>query len=163
MVDLQELNDSLIDLVIRWGNGRWDDGKVKCLFLCPAFATGARGINQKIEKEGLANQTLLRDWKHSTAWQEWHTAGNFAFEQRRDSLIIPDPNVRVQAVIDGQGIGINDRLTRPELESGLLERINDHALEDYGYFLVQMPGSELSPAAVAFTDWLIAESETENP
>ena len=161
MVDLQEISDGSVDLVIRWGNGRWDDGTVTCLFLCPAFATGPRGINEKIAREGFHSQTMLRDWKHSTAWREWHGVAGLPFKRKKDSLIIPDPNVRVQAIIDGQGIGINDRLVKPELEAGTLERIKEHALEDYGYFLVHLPGAKQNPAAQVFADWLSAESAGE--
>ncbi|MBS9717317.1 hypothetical protein ACFFUT_05270 [Pseudohalocynthiibacter aestuariivivens] len=39
-------------------------------------------------------------------------------QTRKDTLIIPDPNVRVQAVVDGQGIALNDAMVVRELEDG---------------------------------------------
>ncbi|MEM7069769.1 MAG: LysR substrate-binding domain-containing protein [Pseudomonadota bacterium] len=161
MAQLQEIDDQSVDLVIRWGNGNWNDGIVTCLFLCPAFATGPMGIKKQIAAEGITHQTLLRDWKGSTAWREWHEMAGLEFEPRKDSLIIPDPNVRVQAVIDGQGLALNDRLISSELESGKMERILDHALEDYGYFLVELPAANGNPAAQSFAKWLHEEGSHE--
>ena len=161
MAELQEIEDPSVDLVIRWGNGNWNDGTVTCLFLCPAFATGPNGINARIKKQGFGNQTLLRDWKQSTAWREWHERAGIPFAGRTDSLIIPDPNVRVQAVIDGQGLGLNDQLVATELASGHLERIYDTELPDYGYFLVRLPAADTSTAALTFADWLHEEGKKE--
>ncbi len=53
-----------------------------------------------------------------------------------DNLVIPDPNVRVQAVIDGQGIALYDRLVDDEVAAGRLYQYREVSLDDYGYYLV---------------------------
>ena len=158
MVDLQDIEDETVDLVIRWGNGKWQDIKTRRLFLCPSFPTGPKGSNAKISKEGFTGQTLLKDWKGSTAWEDWHRVAGMPFDKGSDSLIIPDPNVRVQAVMDGQGIALNDELVMDEIKASRLEKITEHVLEDYGYFLGYLPASEHNTAATIFAEWLLQES-----
>ena len=72
-------------------------------------------------------------------------------------LIIPDPNVRVQAVIDGQGIALNDALIQDELDNERLFRLSDKALDNYGYFLAFQPGAYSNPDVEAFATWLKIE------
>lgn len=98
--------------------------------------------------------TLLRDHDDSNAWTDWQQAAGLPQQARRDALIIPDPNVRVQAVIDGQGIALMDAMIARELEEAKLFRLSDHALTDYGYFLVRPRQSRLQSSVEAFADWL---------
>lgn len=51
------------------------------------------------------------------------------------SLTIPDSNSRVQAVIDGQGLGLWDDLVAPEISAGQLIKLSNVALDDSGYTL----------------------------
>ncbi len=157
MVDLLDLQDAGVDLAIRWGDGNWSDVKSDRLFPCPAFATGAIGTNKRIKSQGFSTLTLLKDREGSTAWEDWHKVARMPFEAKGDTLVIPDPNVRVQAVMDGQGIALNDGLISAELEAGHLEQVMDYRLEDYGYFLAFMPGAKSSSAVMKFADWLLKQ------
>ena len=76
------------------------------------------------------------------------------FKVRSDPLIIPDPNVRVQAVIDGQGIALNDDLVRQEIKDGKLFRLSQHELSDYGYYLAYDDRAAINPDMESFIDWL---------
>lgn len=59
------------------------------------------------------------------------------------------PNVRVQAVINGQGVALMDDLVGDELVEGKL-----HRLSDYGYFIVRPDRAIASEPATVFSDWL---------
>ena len=73
---------------------------------------------------------------------------------RRDTLIIPDPNDRVQAVIDGQGIALMDSLIQRELDEKLLFRLSEQELSEYGYFIA-CPRPNVSAKSIeAFVEWL---------
>ena len=76
-----------------------------------------------------------------------------------DTLIIPDPNVRVQAVLDGQGIALNDALVNAELQSERLLRLSSFELSDYGYHLAYQKSALANPAVEAFTQWIRKEAE----
>lgn len=73
-------------------------------------------------------------------------------------LVIPDPNVRVQAVIDNQGVAINDVLVGSEVSQGVLHLYENVVLEDYGYYLVYPEQALEQPAVRAFRDWVIGEA-----
>jgi DNA-binding transcriptional LysR family regulator len=159
MIDLSDLGSEGLDLAIRWGRGDWTDVTIRPLFLSPAFATGAPEALDLIREKGLEaaleQLTLLADRSGSRAWEDWHRLAGQRFSRRTDVLTIADPNVRVQAVIDGQGIALNDMLVRRELDDRHLVRLTNHELADYGYFLAHEPGATRDPDVAAFAEWLL--------
>lgn len=149
-----------IDLAIRWGRGDWTDVPVRRLFTCPVFATGAPSALALIREVGLNDAlrqlTLLADRSGGRAWADWHRLAGLPPPERDDVLTIADPNLRVQSVIDGQGVALNDALVQLELGAGTLVRLSDHSLEQYGYFLAHKSGVSGNKDVMAFADWLIA-------
>lgn len=158
MIDLLNWRTEGIDLAIRWGNGSWSDAAIEKLFTCPAWPSGNAAALRQIEDVGLTAAfegfTLLRDRDDSTAWTQWYEKAGLPYRHRADTLIIPDPNVRVQAVIDGQGVALNDALIDAEIEAGRLFRLSPVELADFGYFLAYPPGSMSNPDVADFAAWL---------
>ncbi len=158
MIDLLDFRGEGVDLAIRWGDGRWTDCLVDALFLCPALPTGNRDALAELRDKGpeaaFAGFTLLQDREDSMAWSHWYDRAGLPRRLPADSLIIPDPNVRVQAVLDGQGIALNDALVGAEMAQGGLFALSEVALEDYGYFLAHQPDALAKPDAVAFAEWI---------
>jgi DNA-binding transcriptional LysR family regulator len=158
MIDLLNLKNEGVDLTIRWGSGEWTDIEIEPLFNCPAWPSGNQQAYDLVQKKGiekaLESFTLLRDREDSHAWSYWHAAAAIPYWKRADTLIIPDPNVRVQAVIDGQGIALNDDLIEPEIQAGKLFRLSPIELKDYGYYLATPAGVTANPDAEVFADWL---------
>ncbi|NIA71702.1 LysR family transcriptional regulator [Pelagibius litoralis] len=158
MVDLVDLRGAGVDLAIRWGKGDWPDLELEPLFPCPAFPTGAPGLAARIERDGLtavfARTPLLIDREGSSAWADWHAAAGLSYLRHGGALAIPDPNVLVQAVIDGQGIALNDALVSDEITAGKLARLSPIELADYGYFIAYAPGALADPCVAALVGWL---------
>ena len=158
MTQLFDLERQGVDIAIRWGNGDWDDANITPFMHMPAWPVGNAQAAQKIQQFGLerafAEFTLLRDHDDSNAWSDWFDVAGLPHQTRRDTLIVPDPNVRVQAVIDGQGIALNDALVAREVEDGLLVRLSTAELSSYGYFLVRPHKAPMKASADAFVDWL---------
>ena len=158
MIDLVDLKNEGVDLAIRWGYGEWTDVEIEPLFNCPAWPSGNQQAYDLVQKKGieeaLESFTLLRDREDSHAWSYWHAAAAIPYWKRADTLIIPDPNVRVQAVIDGQGIALNDDLIEPEIQAGKLYRLSSIELKDYGYYLAYPAAIVTNPDAEVFADWL---------
>jgi len=158
MIDLLDLRKEGVDLAIRWGNGQWSDCQIERLFLCPAWPTGNKEAIERVEKDGMdaafADFTLLRDHEDSDAWSEWYERAGLLPKRHTDTLIIPDPNVRVQAVLDGQGVALNDDLVEQEIKNGTLFRLSPVELSDYGYFLSYEPSATQNPDVTAFMQWL---------
>ncbi len=152
LVDLIDLRGSGIDMAIRWGRGDWKDLEIEPLFRCPAFLTAAPDL----ARQAFETLRLLQDRDGSSAWQDWHEAANLPYTPRDDELVIPDPNVRVQAVIDGQGVALNDALIQDEISSGKLIKASKVELSNYGYFLAYRPSAMNAPALKTFRDWIVA-------
>ena len=163
LVDLIDLRTENLDMVIRWGKGDWSDLNTELLFQCPAKPTAGAAVNQRIKETGLEaalanlNLTLLHDREDSEAWSDWYQAAGVPYQPKRDELVIPDPNVRVQAVIDGQGIALNDDLVAAELSANQLFQISEIELYDYGYFLCYPTDALSNPALKAFRDWIMVQ------
>ena len=162
LIDLTNLRTHGIDMAIRWGKGDWTDMEIEPLFACPAFPTASPAIAERIADAGLdtvlSDLTLLHDRDDSEAWRDWHTTAGLSYRSTRDELVVPDPNVRVQAVIDGQGAALNDALVDAELGEMRLSKISDVELADYGYFLAYPKGALSIPGLKAFHDWIMIEA-----
>lgn len=162
LVDLIDLRAQNIDMAIRWGKGDWTDMEIEPLFPCPAFPTAGAGIAERIAGAGLEaalpGLPLLHDREGSEAWRDWHTAAALPYRATRDDLVIPDPNVRVQAVIDGQGLALNDGLVAGELTGRRLFKISTVELSTYGYYLAYPRGAPTTAGLKAFRDWILAEA-----
>lgn len=164
LIDLTDLRASDIDMAIRWGKGDWSDEstEIELILPCPAKPTAGVGIAEQVEKKGiesaLAGVTLLHDRDGSKAWSDWYAAANLTYTPDRDDLVIPDPNVRVQAVIDNQGVALNDSLVDRELAAGQLFQISGIELNDYGYYLVYPTGTLNNPAMKSFRSWIMQEA-----
>lgn len=158
-----DLEKERIDMAIRWGDGSWNDMNIEPLFYCPAIATAGQTITERIKTAGLATClsefALLHDTEDSTAWQDWHRAAGISYRAKPNELVIPDPNVRVQAVVDGQGLALNDALVHREIADGLLFKVSEVELEDYGYFLAYHRDAMANPALSDFRDWILSEPE----
>ena len=161
MIRLFDLEAQGVDIAIRWGSGQWDDVVVMPFLPCPAWPVGDAKALALVEtlgmEQAISELTLLRDHDDSNAWTDWVNVAGLTRQARRDILIIPDPNVRVQAVIDGQGIALMDELVDRELGEATLFRLSRHALLDYGYFLACPRGNRASDGVSAFVEWLKAQ------
>ncbi|MFY0311852.1 LysR substrate-binding domain-containing protein [Leisingera sp. D0M16] len=158
MIRLFDLEAQGVDIAIRWGNGQWEDGEITPFLPCPAFPAGNAAALEKVTRHGweeaISTLTLLRDHDDSDAWTDWLNTAGLPHQTRRDTLIIPDPNVRVQAVVDGQGIALMDTLIERELEEAKLFCLSPHVLQDYGYFLVRPRKAVPLDSVIAFKGWL---------
>lgn len=159
MIDLSDLDAHGIDLAVRWGNGNWRNQPSQLLFICPAWPCGNKDALALINERGLTNAfkqfTLLHDRQNSVVWREWFTIAGIDYPNDEANLIIPDPNVRVEGVKDGQGIAINDALVDRDVQSGSLYRLSDIELAEYGYFLVYSEGAQTKPEVAEFAQWML--------
>ena len=164
LIDLSDLSEVNIDVAIRWGKGEWRNPseKVERIFPFPAMLSAGTDIYRRILNEGIESTIrdvkLFQDREGSHAWQDWFDKAGVDYVAKKNSLVIPDPNVRVQAVIDNQGVAINDALVNNEISQGMLHLFEDIVLEDYGYYLVYPASAMERPAVSAFRKWILEEA-----
>ncbi|NKB61820.1 MAG: LysR family transcriptional regulator [Gammaproteobacteria bacterium] len=162
LFDLEEEN---IDMAIRWGNGNWDDLEIEHLFHCPAIPTAGKYVAEKIRTHGLESMLkvipLLHDREASDSWREWLDAAEIDYQTTANDLTIPDPNVRVQAVIDDQGLALNDRLVQPEIDGRQLFQVSSISLDQYGYYLAYPRHALKNPHLLGFRQWILSEAKKE--
>ena len=165
-VGLFDIQKKGIDMIVRWGTGGWRDLSVVKLFNCPAIPTGGKIICNQIDEKGLEQVmrevTLLHDYEGSSAWHDWHDAAGLTYLPKQSDLVIPDPNVRVQAVADGQGVALNDFLVNDEIANGNIHQISSVTLANYGYYLAYHQSVLGNPAIESFHDWVISEASAPN-
>lgn len=164
MIGMPDLLANDLDMAIRWGKGDWGDPgmAVERIFPCPAMLTVSAEYGALIESRGieavLSELTLLHDSEGSIAWSDWFAAAGLAMQSRPSDLFIPDPNVRVQAVIDGQGAGLYDALVDDEVAAGKLYRHEAVQLHDYGYYLIYPENIASGSPLHVFRDWIMREA-----
>lgn len=162
MDDLVDLRASDVDVAICWGKGDWTDLDFELLFRCPAAPTANPEVARKIAEIGLqaavSKLPLLSDSSGSEGWRDWHEEARYAYNPGPSDLVLSDSNVRVQAVIDGQGLALWDALIEPELISGALVYVSDVRLDAHGYYLVYPNGVPGTPVLKAFRSWIVQEA-----
>ncbi|MFT7556098.1 MAG: DNA-binding transcriptional LysR family regulator [Planctomycetota bacterium] len=166
LIDLTDLSGNGLDMAVRWGKGGWKD-KGMCeelIFKCPAMLSASIEIGTRIEAEGVAavmqEVPLLHDRDDSVAWQEWMQCAGLEVKAAVNSLVIPDPNVRVQAVIDGQGMALYDFLVEDEVANQRLYQYQSIQLVDYGYYLIYPENTENAAAEMMFRTWIMDEASS---
>ena len=164
LIDLTDLYLNDLNLAVRWGKGEWNeaDMNIELLFQCPARLTSSVAIGEKIEADGiesvLEDQTFLHDRDGSDAWQDWFAEAGIEWVPDSANLVIPDPNVRVQSVIDGQGLALYDFLVEDEVNNQRLYQYNQVQLSSYGFYLVYPKDVGENSAEQIFRDWIMAEA-----
>jgi len=164
LVDLINVDNKDVDLLIRWGKGEWQDPsmRVELILKCPAMLTASASLGREIEKLGvelvLKTHPLLDDREGSLAWHEWFEAAGIEEHAASKRLVIQDPNVRAQAVIDGQGLALYDDLITDDIKAGRLYQFTSVKLDEYGFYLIYPETAGSDSSVIKFRDWIINES-----
>lgn len=158
---IADLKTKDVDLAILWGFGEWKEYESRLLLRLPSVPTANATIAKEVRILGIEAAVkqvpLLGDSSGDTGWRAWHRAVGLPYLPSKSSLTIPDSNSRVQAVIDGQGIALWDRLVAPEIKSGQLVELTDRKLDTSGYYLVFTKDPHATQVQ-AMVDWLFAQT-----
>ena len=160
---IAEMESIDADISICWAKEGMISATHERLFACPACPTGNGKIAERVKKEGidevLLSVPLLLDSSDSAGWQDWFDRAGLDLKNSQQGLSIADSNSRVQAVIDGQGIALWDRLVAHEISSGHLQYLSDIWLDEYGYYVRAKDSSLESKAVELFLNRLRDESK----
>lgn len=152
-----------IDLIIRYGNGMWPDGKAELLFDDEIFPVCSPEYAEKLgeapELSELVRHPLISSDSEDpswTGWGEWLAA--FAIQPPKRSLGLRCSfyTEAVYAALNGQGIALGwKRLVRHLLDRKVLVRVTEHSIATRnGYFLVEPSREVRNPRVEEFVLWL---------
>jgi LysR family transcriptional regulator, glycine cleavage system transcriptional activator len=150
-----------IHLTIRWHKAGWKDdrGVTELLFLSDLTPVCSPSLGLTKAKD-LVRHTLLLDEITGQAWVAWLKRANLREQEGLHEMNIGDPNVYIQAAIDGQGVALGDELLDDEVALGRLVRPFNVKLQGYGYFVSCTEEALKFANVVAFREWLLAEART---
>ena len=153
-----DLQNPALDLSIFWCDPAVEDMEVEVLFNSNTRPLASPGTAAHVEALGLKNAVqeipLLPDTSGITAWHDWHDMVGLTFAPTKNALSLPDANSRLQAVIAGNGLGMQDELAEPEIESGRLVWLSELALTNFAYCILLPTNGNISAAAKIFRCWI---------
>jgi DNA-binding transcriptional LysR family regulator len=157
-----DLQNPALDLSIFWCDPAVEDMDVEVLFNSNTRPLASPEIAARVHALGLENAVreipLLPDASGMAAWRDWHDLAGLTFAPRKNALSLPDANSRLQAVIAGNGLGMQDAFAEPEIESGHLVWISDLALTNFAYCISLPTKGTITAAAKLFRDWIRAQA-----
>lgn len=162
-----EVSRQDVDLAIRFGNGKWEDGTSILLFdeevfpVCsPAWLSAhpaPLSVDDFLHLDLIDSETTLEGWM---TWNSWFKELGESRPKMNYSLRCSSYNDTVQAALRGYGIALGwSRLLGPMLLSGELVRITPYVVKPKdAYYLIIPNGRETTPLVRALVDWLQDES-----
>ena len=140
-LDLESFEDSEVDLAIRFGEGKYDNLKSEFLMrdnmmpVCsPELLDG-----QPMTLERLKTLPLLEDFSPGgRGWLNWLADQNQDPDDFRIALTIQDARIILDAVMNGQGVGlVRKSLAQEMVNEGKIVRVLDYEMPSpYSYYLV---------------------------
>jgi len=163
-IKVMDFSTENIDLGIVWGEGDWRE--LESHLLLPGNLTpicSARFIaeyGRPSSPSDLARFKLIHDEDHS-AWDAWMKKANSSPVDLSANLTIDDTNVRLQSILNDQGIMLGcPTLLKEQLARGTLVQLFEIYLDTYSYYLVYPKDFQLTKNMQIFVDWLLAETHT---
>ena len=157
-----DLERDMVDVVIRYGDGVWPDGR--SVLLCeddlfpvcsPVYAATHRQpvtVDELLEHDLLDYEPANPGW---IGWKEWLAAFSTARPKRAVMRLSYYTDV-IHAALAGHGIALGwNCLVEDLLQQGRLRRVTDAHLRTRSAYFVVVPSREaLKPNADAFVEWL---------
>jgi LysR family glycine cleavage system transcriptional activator/LysR family transcriptional regulator of beta-lactamase len=162
MVAQIQLAGTGVDVAVVWGSSEQLAADYEFLLqsrvtpMCGRLT--AKALSKRTFGKQLGRQTLIHDDETRDAWQRWLNHAGLSDIHGLQGPIIPDPNMRVQAVVDDQGIALFDDLVSDELSGGRLLTPHPVWLDGYGYHIVIAEDLGRRKDVAALLDWLRAEA-----
>jgi len=162
-----EVSRQDVDIAVRFGNGKWEDGTSILLFdeevfpVCsPAWLSthpAPLSVDDFLHVDLIDSETTLEGWM---TWNSWFKALGDSRPKMNYSLRCSSYNDTVQAALRGHGVALGwNRLLGPMLLSGELVRISPYAVKPKdAYYLIVPNGREITPLVKALVSWLQDES-----
>jgi DNA-binding transcriptional LysR family regulator len=153
------------DLALRHGPGHWAGLTAHYVMddeLFPVASASLPGVEAVLTPADIARLPLIGDLARQ-GWPDWFRAVGVHGATLDERHVFSDSTDALMAAVHGLGAALaRRRIVAPYLADGRLQRLPGPALTArWGYYLVHPSHRRLRPAARAFIDWLLAETESE--
>ena len=162
--DLTDFERDDVDVVVRYGRGRYPGLHVEWLFdedLYPMCSPRLIGRFGNLDSPAdLARYPLLHD-DNRIDWTSWlRLVGADEVDPARGP-VFNDSSMLIQAAVAGQGIALaRSVLAEDDLEAGRLVRLFEQALPaELAYYLVYPPEHGQRPTVQAFRSWVLEQRQ----
>lgn len=153
------------DVIVRWGvetrAGWWQHPLFHLEFvpMCSSkLNTAAAGT---FTKKDFSRHSIIHVTS-SNHWKEWFQLAGWAAVATRSDLYVDDYKSLVQAVLEGQGIGLCPvQFVKDYVDSGALIRLSDHGIQTGESFYVACPNHRRALRRVdVFLEWIVGEARS---
>ncbi len=148
-----------INFAIVWGKqGDWPHLNTLRIIpgnLTPVCSPSYLKAHGPIQSAADLNQHVLIHEENHVCWQQWlHKAASLELTAKK-SFHIDDTNVRMNAVLNGQGVMLGcPALLQPLIEKQEIVQLFDVYLDEYAYFLAYPMQANLGSQEQEFIDWV---------
>ena len=152
------------DLAIAWGRGDWPGLHSELLLrieVTPVHAPSLLSTSApETEPSDLLDMPLLHH-REQAGWRQWLTAAGVKLPGVLPGPIFEDANVLLQAILEGQGVGLGILpLISEEIMAGRLVQPFKKTVEpDDSYYLLHQPENLKRDAVHRVRNWLIRLTE----
>lgn len=149
-----------LDLDLRYGDGRWPDGRAELLARAPVLALCAPGLAPEGDA-GLARLPRIEVTGVVDTWESFHARAGLPFAPQGPALVVDQSITALELATAGLGVCLISRLfAEPYLRDGRLVRASATEIEtEQAFHLVHAdrPGPA-DREARALCDWMLAEA-----
>ncbi len=157
----RERPSDFADMGILWGLGEWDGFHAtrlwveKMVVVCSPDYLREHPINDAADLKGCS----LLHVDDETRWQEWFINQELEALPSQTKLIPQEPHFQLSSTINGLGVALfPNSMVQGELERGALVNPFECTFDtSYAYHLGVPNGISMSPPAVVFKNWLLAQ------
>ncbi|AYN19832.1 LysR substrate-binding domain-containing protein [Alcaligenes aquatilis] len=148
-----------INFAIVWGKqGDWPQLQTLRIIpgnLTPVCAPSYLQAHGQITFPADLNQHVLIHEENQLCWEQWLRKAAGQELTAKKSFHIDDTNVRMNAVLNGQGVMLGcPALLQPLIDKKEIVQLFDVCLEEYAYFLAYPKEANLSRQELEFVDWV---------
>jgi LysR family transcriptional regulator, glycine cleavage system transcriptional activator len=164
-IALTRFDEGGADLALRHGAGHWAGLTAHFVMddsLFPVAAPTLAGIESVRTPADIIRLPLISDLARQ-GWHDWFRAAGVHGATLDERHVFSDSTDALLAAAHGLGAALaRRRIVGPYLADGRLVALpGPELVARWGYYLVHPAHRRLRPAARAFIDWLLAETESE--
>ncbi|AMC34859.1 LysR substrate-binding domain-containing protein [Janthinobacterium sp. B9-8] len=155
----EEMNNGLLDLAIRMGNGNWEGLQQQCLMDESLLLVAAPHFSPRPQTAAEV-QTAAIITNPAVQWTNWCQAAGLADWRPKPLFTYNDSNLEIESVKLGHGLALLRRsLVSAAINAGSLVQITEIEVPyQYAYWLIWPEKSSASCKLADFSAWIIGQA-----